>query len=135
MRIYNYLFYKSFVLYKKSKNFDDIPVLGGMIFPFFCITMNIFTIIGFLEGLGVNTGVDFILKHKWFFSFGSGGLLLFYYLYKGRYKKIVAHYESRKKKGLNIHPIIVIIIYYVGSFGLLLLAGLFKNRDWIFSNM
>ena len=133
MKIYNYLFYKSFVLAKKSKNYDDIPVLGGMVWPFLCMTLNFLTIIGFLEGLNVNTGADFILKYKLFFSFGSGGLLMFYYSYKGRYKKIVKYYEDRKDKGINIHPVIVIIFYYVLSFGLLLLAGLFKNKDWIFA--
>jgi hypothetical protein len=121
------------VLAKKSKNFEEIPVLGGMMWPFFCITMNFLTIIGFLEGLEINTWIDFILKYKVFFSFGSGGLLLFYYSYKGRYKKIIEHYEAKKKRSIQIHPVIVIIFYYVGSFGLFLLAALFKNKVWIFA--
>lgn len=135
MRIYNYLFYKSFVAAKKSKNFDDIPVLGGLMFLSLCVEFNIFTVFGFIEGLGLNSGIDSILKYKWIFAFGLLGLLLFYYSYKGRYKKIIKHYEDRKDKMIQIPAAIVIIIYYLGSFGLLLLAALFKNRDWIFTNI
>lgn len=32
MRIYNYLFYKTYILAKHSRNFDDTPVYGGIIF-------------------------------------------------------------------------------------------------------
>jgi hypothetical protein len=136
MRIYNYLYYKSFILAKKSKNFEDIPVLGGLMFLGICLVMNIGTIIGFIEGLGLEIGIDnFVVKYKYVSGFTIVALLLFYYSYKGRYKKIVAHYESKKDKGINIHPVIVIIIYYLGSFGLLLLVGLFKNRDWIFRDI
>jgi hypothetical protein len=132
MGIYNYLFYKSFILYKKSKNFDDIPVLGGLVFLSICVLFNLSTLFIFLEGFGVNTGINLMIKHKYFVAFGLLGLLLFYYSYKGRYKRIIKHYED-KKSAIKIHPVIVIIIYYVGSFGLLLLAGLFKNKDWIFA--
>jgi len=135
MWIYNYLFYKSFVAAKKSKNFEDIPVLGGLMFLVLCIEFNFFTVLGFLEGLGVNTFDEYILKYKWFFAFGLLGLLLFYYSYKSRYKKIIKYYDDRKDKMIQIPAFIVIIIYYLGSFGLLLLAGLYKNRDWIFANM
>jgi hypothetical protein len=135
MRIYNYLYYKSFLLAKKSKNFEDIPVLGGMMFVLGCTMFNLFAIVGFIEGLGIHTGIDFKPEYKYPFSIVWVGLLLFYYSYKGRYKKIVAYYESKKDKGINVHPVIVIIIYYLGSFGLLLLVGLFKNRDWIFRDI
>jgi len=133
MGIYNYLFYKSFVLAKKSRNYDDCPVLGGLVWLLFCISLNILTIIGFLEGFGISMGSDFILKYKWPIALLSCGLMMFYYLYNGRYKKIVAYYEKKKEKSINIHPIIVIIFYVVVSFGLMLLAGLFKNKDWIFA--
>jgi hypothetical protein len=36
---------------------------------------------------------------------------------------------------IKIPAVVVIIFYYVISFGLLLLAGLFKNRVWIFSDV
>ena len=43
MRIYNYLYYKTYLLAQRSKNFDDIPVLGGMLFVIPCFMFNIFT--------------------------------------------------------------------------------------------
>jgi len=135
MKIYNYLYYKTFLLAKKSKNFEDIPVLGGIMFLMLCVMFNLFALILFIEGLGFRTGLDFKPEYKYPFCIGLVCLLLFYYSYKGRYKKIVEYYENRKDKGINIHPIIVIIFYLIVSFGLLLLAGLFKNRDWIFANI
>ncbi|HCY41796.1 MAG TPA: hypothetical protein DHV48_10640 [Prolixibacteraceae bacterium] len=134
MRIYNYLFYKSYLLAQRSRNFDDIPVLGGMIFVIACVMFNIFAISFVLEGAGL-IDIDFKEKYKYPFSFGLIGILLFYYLYKGRYKKIVEKYSESSKNGLQIHPILVIIFYYLISFFNMLIAGMYKNNDWIFSNL
>jgi len=132
MRIYNYLFYKSYLLAQRSRNFDDIPVLGGLIFVAACVMFNIFAISFLLVGAGL-IDVDFEEKYKYPFSFGLIGILLFYYLYKGKYKRIVAKNSARSKHGLQIHPILVIIFYYVISFLIMLVAGMYKNNDWIFS--
>jgi len=85
-----------------------------------------------LDAWGVNTGIEFKKEYKYILTFSLLGLILLYYLYKGRYKRIIEKYEQ-KKKIISIHPIIVIIIYYGISFVLLLLAGMYKNRDWIFA--
>jgi len=132
MRIYNYLFYKTYLLAQHSKNFEDIPALGGLLFVAPCLMFNIFTVFGLLDAWDVNTGIVFRKEYKYIFSISLVVILLLYYLYKGRYKRIIEKFEQ-KKKGISIHPIIVIIIYYGISFGLLLLAGMYKNHDWIFA--
>ncbi len=132
MKIYNYLFYKTFVLAQRSKNFDDVPALGGMLFVLPCIMFNIFTVFLLLDAWGVNTGIEFKKEYKFVFTLSLLLILLFYYLYKGRYKKIIEKFEQ-KENGVSIHPIIVIILYYGISFGLLLLVGMYKNHDWIFA--
>lgn len=132
MRIYNYLFYKTYLLSKRSGNFDDVPVLGGLLFVLPCIMFNIFTVFMLLDAWGVNTGIEFKKEYKYVFTFSLLLLLLLYYLYKGRYKRIIEKFEQ-KEKGISLRPIFVIIIYYAISFGLLLLAGLYKNQDWIFT--
>jgi phosphatidylglycerophosphate synthase len=132
MKIYNYLFYKTYLLSKRSGNFDDVPVLGGLLFVLPCLMFNIFTVFMLLDAWGVNTGVEFKKEYKYVFTFSLLLLLLLYYLYKGRYKKIIEKFEQ-KEKGKSLRPIFVIIIYYAISFGLLLLAGLYKNQDWIFA--
>jgi phosphatidylglycerophosphate synthase len=131
MRIYNYLFYKTYLLMQRSKNFDDMPALGGMVFVTGCLMLNIFTVFLLLEGLGINTGIEFKKEYKYVFTLSLVALLLFYYSYKGRYKKIVESYEQ-KKKGKQLHPVIVIIIYLASSFLLGMLAAMYKNHDWIF---
>jgi hypothetical protein len=132
MRIYNYLFYKTYLLSQRSKNFDNVPALGGLLFVAPCLMFNIFTIFGLLDAWGVNTSIEFKKEYKFIFSMSLVVILLLYYLYKGRYKRIIEKFEQ-KKKGILIHPIIVIITYYGISFGLLLLAGMYKNHDWIFA--
>jgi hypothetical protein len=132
MWIYNFLFYKSFILSQKSKNFDDIPALGGMLFVVLCVMLNIFTIIGLIEGFGFKTGITFSKPYQFPFALALVGLLLFYYLYKGRYKKIVKHYEQRAGFITQLHPIIVVIIYFGLSILLMFLAAAFKNHQWIF---
>jgi uncharacterized membrane protein len=132
MRIYNYLFYKTYLLAQHSKNFEDIPALGGLLFVAPCLMFNIFTVFGLLDAWDVNTGIEFRKEYKFIFSISLVVILLLYYLYKGRYKRIIEKFEQ-KKKGISIHPIIVIIIYYGISFGLLLLVGMYKNHDWLFA--
>jgi hypothetical protein len=132
MRIYNYLFYKTYLLAQRSKNYNDMPVVGGFTFVSLCLMFNIFTIIGFIEGLGFNTSIEFKKEYKYVFCFVLLGFLLFYYCYKGRYKKIIERYE-RKKKGVQLHPVMVIIIYYGISVCLMFLAAFYKNHLWIFA--
>jgi hypothetical protein len=133
MRIYDYLFYKTFVLAKRSGNFDDAPALGGIVFVIGCAMMNVFAIVMFLAGLGVNVGFAFEEKYKYPFSIGLVALIYFYYSHKGRYKRIVGRYEAKAGGRKKIHPLIVAFLYVAASFGLLLLAGLFRNGDWIFA--
>lgn len=132
MKIYNYLFYKTYLLTQRSKNFEDMPALGGLLFVAACLMFNIFTVFGLLDAWGVNTGIEYQKEYKFIFSVSLVVFLLLYYLYKGRYKRIIEKFEQ-KKKGISMHPIIVIIVYYGISFGLLLFAGMYKNHDWIFN--
>lgn len=133
MRVYNYLFYKSYQLAVRSKNFDDMPVLGGIIFVVACVMFNIFTISLVLEGFGI-IDISFKKEYKYPFALVLVLVILMYYLLNGRYKNIIKKYEDKERKLVKgVHPIFVIIIYYGISFGLMLLAGLFKNGDWIFS--
>lgn len=133
MCIYDYLFYKTYLLAQRSKNFDDIPALGGSVYVIVCLMLNIFTVYIFIEGLGIETGLEFKKEYKYPFSLGLVILVLVYYQYKGRYKKIVEHYETKNRGKVQIHPIIVIILYYGISGILIFLAGMFKNHTWIFA--
>lgn len=132
MRIYNYLFYKTYLLSQRSKNFEDIPALGGMLYVTPCLMFNIFTIFGLLDAWSVNIGIEFKKEYKYIFTFSLVVILLLYYQYNGRYKRIIEKFEQ-KEGGINLHPVIVIIIYYGISILLMFLAATYKNRDWIFA--
>lgn len=132
MWIYNYLFFKGYQLAVRSRNFNDMPVLGAIVFVVLCIMFNIFTVFLLLEGLGL-TDLSFNKEYKLPFAIGLVLVILFYYLYKGRYKKVLEKHEQQERvRGIRLYPVLVFIIYYGISFGLMLLAGLYKNGDWIF---
>ena len=129
MKILDYLFYNGYLLGKMSKNFDDFPVVVGALFMWPPVLLNVFAVSLLLEAWGVfnieSKVFDFILTFAVIF------ILIFYYQYKGRYKKIVEKYEQKKERIL-IHPIIVYIISIVISCAFGTLAGMYRNKDWIF---
>lgn len=134
MRIYNYLFFKGYQLAIRSRNFNDLPTLGAIMFVVVCVMFNIFTVFLLLEGLGV-INMSFEREYKFPFTLGLVLALLAYYFYQGRYKQILKKYEDRERShGLAWHPLAVFILYYGISFSLMLLAGLYKNGDWIFAD-
>ncbi|MFN6379727.1 MAG: hypothetical protein ACK4WD_10645 [Flavobacteriales bacterium] len=131
--IYDYLFFKSYQLGKRSRNFEDIPVLAGVIWVGACFMFNIYTIAMLAEALGYSGGFVFEKKYKYIFSLGLVLLLIFYYSYKGRYKTIIERYEEKERmKGKGIHPVLVITFYYVASFLIGMLTAMFKNGDGVF---
>jgi hypothetical protein len=131
--IYDYLFFKSYQLGKRSRNFEDIPVLAGVIWVGACLMFNIFTVVIFLDALGYKNSFIFDKKYKYIFSLSIVLILIFSYSFRSRYKKIIDRYEENENKtGKSIHPVFVISVYYIVSFALLLLAGMFKNGDGVF---
>lgn len=133
MCIYNLLFYKSYQLAKYSKNFDDFPVLGGVVFVIACLMFNIFTILFFLDGADVLPPVP--LMKKWKIPIFAVIVVIFtltYYLYKERYKKMLEKYENKGSVIRGIHPVIIIFLYYGISVGLIFIAAMYKNNDGIF---
>lgn len=110
-----------------------MPVLGGIIFLVLCLMFNLFTIMLTLEGFGL-IDINLDKKYKYLFSLALVLIVLFYYLQGNRYERIIEHYHKMEiRQGVGLHPVLVIAFYYISSFGLLLLAGLFKNGNWIFS--
>jgi len=91
MRIYNIIFYASYKIMKKSKNFDDFPVLGGVIYLSGVILLNLVAVLIFLDRIFNLNIQSFFLQPK--YSIGkviSSTLIvvlpMIYYSWKGRYK-------------------------------------------------
>jgi len=134
--IYDYLFFKSYQLAQKSKNFDDAPVLGGIWGVMPCSMLNLFTIIlvfdaFFQTSFGIN---KIFTVGKYVFAGMFAVILFLYYKRSERWKKIVAKYENReKKRGRSIHPVIVLITAYILSAILINLAAMYKLKYGIFA--
>ncbi|MEZ5045777.1 MAG: hypothetical protein R2831_02180 [Chitinophagaceae bacterium] len=137
--IYDYLFYKGHQLAKKSKNWEDTPMLFSIMIISWCIILNLGTLLFLIEGLnnkGVEFGgiISFLNNYRYIFGGVVVLLIWLYYAYKGRWKRVVAKYESREKERTrNIHPVIVVIAAYVVSFLLGMFAAMYKNGDGIFA--
>ena len=96
MKFYDFLFYAGYKQGIKSRNYNDIPILGGMVPVSFCLCLNFATLYVILLDLSLLKAVDLdkilgiILGILWAAS------LYFYYAYKGRYKRIIEKIERKK---------------------------------------
>lgn len=117
---------------KKSKNFDDFPVLGGIIYVSVCLLLNLGAVLFFFERLLNISLLNFSQERYSFGKIVSATLIvilpMIYYSWKGRYKKIIEYYDKKKKTPNWL----IIILSITISFLLLLLAGMFRNKDGIF---
>lgn len=131
MRIFNLLIYSSYVITKRSKNFEEIPVLGGIIFILPCVMFIIFGFFSLIDSWTTNYEFFFSEEYKYIVSFSILLLLLKYYLYNGRYKRIIENFEVKYKHDLK-YAIFVVLAYYLICFLFLLFAGMYKNGDCFF---
>lgn len=133
--LYDYLFYKSYQSAVSSKNFDGMLVFGAITFVAPCIMFNVFTVFLILEKQGW-IGVTFDKGNRFIFALSLLGIVYFYYVYKGRYKRIIEKWERKEKnKRFVLHPILVFILYYGTTAFLMFLAGFYKNSIWIFQDI
>jgi len=133
--IYDYLFFKSYQLAQRSKNFDDAPVLGGIWGVMVGFMFNVFTLILILDTVFKSSiaNNDIFTKGKYIVAIVIIALLWLYFKQGKRWVKIIAKYEERElNKNKSIHPAIVLVIYYVLSAAILFLAAMYKNGDGIF---
>ncbi|MGI6862647.1 hypothetical protein ACMYZ8_03970 [Bacteroides sp. KG156] len=115
MKLYDFLFYASYKQGIKSRNYDDIPILGGILSVSFCLMMNFITLLVVIHRLfGIN-----------FFEFDKIGIIIFaiiwvallyyYYNYKERHRRIIEKIE-RKKDYIRFYnmPYLLVIFMYIG---------------------
>lgn len=130
--IYNYIFYKSYKLNVTSGNFDMIPIMAGLIWVIPNIVFNLFTIL-FLVEASVGSRFQPNRSYRYIFALIVIGIGLLYYKQNNRYKKIIERYdESEKNSNRRVHPLIVVLGVTTISFLILMIAGMYRNGDWIF---
>lgn len=134
--IYDHLFYKAYLVSKRSRNFNDSPLLPGIMWVSICLLLNLSAVIIYIEGL-LNRGfqddnIDSLIKYKYVVVL----IMLIvgvYYKYNNKWKRVIEKYTERDTINKPIvHPLIIVVCYYVVSGCLLLIAGMFKNKQWIF---
>lgn len=131
MIVYNFLFYNAYLLGKKSGNFKDILVLGGVIHvvPFFIY--NLFSLILVIEGLKIKV-FEYDRSYSFYIAFSLLILFLLYYNVNKRYIKIIDTFDKKNIPKSTKFQLFVVISYHLVGFLIALISGLFKNKDWIF---
>jgi hypothetical protein len=101
-----------------------------------CFIFNIGSFLFLLQGLGLIKEANYFPKETRFLgALIFAGIVSGYYLINGRYKTIYSRLKIKYVEPPKTwHSITVVLLYYLLSFGLLLLTGLYKNHDWIFGN-
>lgn len=136
--MYNYLFYKGYQLAKMSKNWENSPLLFAIMIISWCVILNLGTLLFFVEGLhsrSLDFGgfISFLNSYRYIFGLMVVILVYFYYYGNNRWRRILDNYEAiEKDKKSRIHPLVVVLFFYVFSFLLGLVAAMFKNGDGIF---
>lgn len=132
--IYDYLFYKSYQLAKKSKNWEDTPILLGVMIVGSCLIFNIGTIICLVDGMGFVKYSGFDNKYRYIVGAIVTLCVGIYYSRKNIYMKILERYERKRQGKNNLLPIVVVLFYCIVSILLLVLSAMYKNGDGFFAN-
>lgn len=138
--IYNYLFYKSYQLAKRSEKWEDAPIFFATIVVGMCAILNFASLLFLLEGISGNyfqfgKAISFANKFKYIFGALIALLIWLYYSYKGRGERIFQKFELKEKaKNRYINPIIVIIIAYIVSLVLITITSMYMHGNGIFGD-
>lgn len=134
--IYDYLFYKSCQLAKKSRNWRDTPLLHSVMIVGSGLVFNLGTILflfQFFSGVSILDSAH-LDSWKYFYAFILCAFVYFYYSYKDRGKKIILKYDKKYENNLKKnHPAIPIIFYFLLSHLFLFLSAMLRNGDLKFS--
>lgn len=135
MIIYNSLFYHIYELALRSKSNRDMPMFITILVISLCFMFNVFAILFLAEGFGLS-GNYFQRRFRAIGALVFLGLISFYYLHNHRYKRFYDECSKRyRNRPSTLKAILVVVGYYIVSITLMLVAGMFKNKDWIFSSI
>jgi hypothetical protein len=104
-----------------------MPIFWPLMVVGMCFIFNLGALFFLLDALGVMETPD-IEGMEWLVGLVVLGLFAFYFLWNKRYKKIVTGRAFPKRW----QSVIFVAVFYVLSFMLMLLAGMYKNQDGIF---
>src|SRR5690606_21202516 len=118
--MYNYLFYKSYKLGLRLKNWNDNPLLFAIGVVGFIAIMNIATITMITDKLittNISESFSMINEYKYIVAIIILGMLIFYYRFNNRWRRIISGYEEKEQKNSKvIHPAIPVLIIFAASF-------------------
>jgi len=120
--IYDYIFFKSYQLGVKSKNFEGTPVLSGLMWLAPVLLFN---------ALALNSLISYMFKIKYVHHSRNYGFIIAIVLfialslyYRRRFARIIDKYEAaEREKGKSMHPLIVVISSFIISLCIMFAAA------------
>lgn len=121
MFFYDFLFYAAYKQGIKSRNYSDIPILGGIFPVAFCLASNLTSLYVIVIKLFHIESYHIGTFPKIIFGFLFVGLLYFYYRYNERYRRIIEKYD-RKRKSSRFYdlPYVLVLFMYIAIAALIL---------------
>jgi hypothetical protein len=130
--MYNYLFYKAYQAGKRSGNFEDMPLLAGVLWVGLCLIFNFFSLCFILEKYEI-IRIKIDTRYKYIFALGVTLLLIIYYSTGNRSSLIIEKYENKERlAGKSLNPILIVYLYLIMSFLIGTLCAMFKNGNGLF---
>ncbi len=127
--LYKSLYLSTYSLALRSQQNRDYPWVISMLIVFLCFMFNIQTIYFLIASIN---GYEYFIENELLqivILLLLSSILFYSYYINENYKKISKTLKEQK----TWLSILVISLHYFGSFFILLIAGLYKNKDWIFS--
>lgn len=125
MLLCNYLFYKGYELGIKTKAFEGIPILGGVLAVGMWIVLNLQSILLLLFYF-YHISPPPINRYIGVFVFVN--TLLIYYSYKGRGRKIVERFDQMNHPIYRLSPFIAVFGSLMIASIILAFVGLYINE-------
>ena len=136
---FDYLFFKGYQVGLFSGNYRGLPYLVPITYLAQILTFHFFSIFFIFVGLfDTNNNFKHVKKLQLSLVLIPVFLIiiLLYFYPKNRARLIIDEYEDwERKRGGGFKPLLICTVYLVVSFLILLLCGLFRHKEWIFSDL
>ena len=132
MFFYDFLFYAAYKQGIKSRNYADIPILGGVFPVAFCLASNLVSLCIIVIKLFHIDNYHLGTFSKILFGFSFVGLLYFYYRYNERYSRIIEKYNKKREfsRFYNMPYALVLFMYIaIATLTLAAVAYLFVYKN------
>jgi len=120
MMVYNFIFYRSFKLNIRSRNFNSTPIIAGLTWVVPSLILNLlthYTVLSIVFKLD-----DIVYSRPVSFALGAVTCVLLFIYYKKRFKRIIEKYKE-KSSGEPSRILSSLIVFGFFAFSFFIIDG------------